>query len=532
MNFMDLIEKNAAFFNNIVIGLDHRCNICMWSFEAEHIFGFPKDAAQGQPVQKILGKDIKVLIDSGEPEAENNKRKEIQGHEITMLCRGKREINVLAAVICLDEKVPQYLILIRGVHSLEPLTGIDSGGTAADLLKETMQIAGLGHWVKKKDTERIQWSDEAFRIIGYNPLEVIPTSDILAHTIHPEDLDSVKDIFAQSTRDKTPFHMKYRMVRKDGSIRYIDARGKHFYDDDKELVRSLGTIQDITDQILYERDLKTLSQRLRMATQGAGIGIWDYYANNKTMVWEGAMFELYAIERKKFTGTLGQWLSAIYHEDRGPVANLIEQILSGSPRMETVFRTTGNDGTFKYIKTRAEAFFNKFGKLAHIIGVDQDVTQAVQAEQDLIRLNEKLEKRVNDRTRELEKSNKAALSIMQDLHRSRLASEEALEKLKESQVAQEKLSRAVEASPVSVVIIDPDGIFEYVNQKFCQVTGYSRKEILGKSQNILRSGKHSDSFYKEVWKLLDNGHEWHGVLCSKKKRRHLFLGTKQLFPDF
>ena len=56
MNFMDLIEKNAAFFNNIVIGLDHRCNICMWSLEAEHIFGFPKDAAQANRFKRFLAR--------------------------------------------------------------------------------------------------------------------------------------------------------------------------------------------------------------------------------------------------------------------------------------------------------------------------------------------------------------------------------------------------------------------------------------------------------------------------------------------
>lgn len=403
---------------------------------------------------------------------------------------------------------------------------------AEELLKETMQVTGLGHWIQEHSTGVIQWSDEIFRIFGYEPLEIIPSTDIVEGMMHPEDRENARDVFHQSIRDNTPYCLKHRIIRKDGSIRYIDARGKHFYSKDGSLVRSLGIIQDITDQVRHEHDLKALSQRLRMATEGAGIGIWDYSAASETMTWEGAMFELYGIDRENFSGSLGQWLSAIDQEDRGRVANLIKQTLSGSTHFETVFRTRCNGQTPKHIRTKAEGFFNGFGELERIIGVDQDITQAMQAEQDLIRLNEKLEKRINERTRDLEKSNKAALSIMQDLHRSRLAAEEAFEKLKESQVAQEKLSRAVEASPVSVIIIDPDGVFEYVNQKFCEITGYSREEIIGKNKKILRSGKHSDSFYKAMWQLLDNGHEWHGVLCSKKKDGTFFWEQSSYSPIF
>ena len=90
-------------------------------------------------------------------------------------------------------------------------------------------------------------------------------------------------------------------------------------------------------------------------------------------------------------------------------------------------------------------------------------------------------------------------------------------KIKEFQNELVKLSRAVEQSPSTVVITDLEGNIEYVNPKFCQLTGYSIEEALGQNPRILKSGDQPQEFYKELWDTIRGGNEWRGEFCNKKK---------------
>ena len=85
-----------------------------------------------------------------------------------------------------------------------------------------------------------------------------------------------------------------------------------------------------------------------------------------------------------------------------------------------------------------------------------------------------------------------------------------------------KLTQAVEQSPSAVVITDPEGIIEYVNPRFSEVTGYRRNEIWGKNPSILRSGYHDDAFYQELWDTISSGEKWQGIIRNKAKDGRLF----------
>ncbi|MGZ6989375.1 MAG: PAS domain-containing protein, partial [Thermoanaerobaculia bacterium] len=102
---------------------------------------------------------------------------------------------------------------------------------------------------------------------------------------------------------------------------------------------------------------------------------------------------------------------------------------------------------------------------------------------------------------------------------------EALERLR-------KLSRAVEQSPVSVIITDTDGSIEYVNPKFTQVTGYSSDEVLGMNPRILKSGELSREVYREMWETITAGREWRGELHNRRKDGELFWEFATISPIF
>ncbi len=92
------------------------------------------------------------------------------------------------------------------------------------------------------------------------------------------------------------------------------------------------------------------------------------------------------------------------------------------------------------------------------------------------------------------------------------------------------LKRAVEQSPVSIVITDPRGNIEYVNPFFERHTGYTYAEAMGQNPRILKAGDQPASFYKELWDTLVAGHEWRGELRNKKKDGSFYWEQVSISP--
>lgn len=85
-----------------------------------------------------------------------------------------------------------------------------------------------------------------------------------------------------------------------------------------------------------------------------------------------------------------------------------------------------------------------------------------------------------------------------------------------------KLSQAVEQSPAVVIITDLNGVIEYVNPKFTEVTGYMPSEAIGSNPRIIRSGFQSEGFYREFWETLQAGRDWKGEFHNKKKNGEMY----------
>ncbi len=92
------------------------------------------------------------------------------------------------------------------------------------------------------------------------------------------------------------------------------------------------------------------------------------------------------------------------------------------------------------------------------------------------------------------------------------------------------LSRAIEASPVSVVVTNHKAIIEYVNPRFTELTGYSSEEALGQNPRILKAGAQSRDFYRTMWRCIASGQEWRGEFCNKKKNGEIYWEQASISP--
>lgn len=93
-----------------------------------------------------------------------------------------------------------------------------------------------------------------------------------------------------------------------------------------------------------------------------------------------------------------------------------------------------------------------------------------------------------------------------------------------------KLSQVIEHSPVSVLITDPEGIVEYVNPCFTEVSGYSQEEVLGQPTSILKSGATPAAVYKDLWRTIRSSRPWKGNLLNRKKNGDLFWESTRISP--
>ncbi len=103
-------------------------------------------------------------------------------------------------------------------------------------------------------------------------------------------------------------------------------------------------------------------------------------------------------------------------------------------------------------------------------------------------------------------------SIAYSYERSRLTAS-----LVEKERELKKLSIAVEQTSIAIEITDANGVIEYVNPKLCEITGYSKEELIGQPPTLFKSGRHSDQFYKDLYDTINSGKAWKGVFVNKTK---------------
>ncbi len=130
-------------------------------------------------------------------------------------------------------------------------------------LRAIEKVARVGVWELDLKTQQIKWSDEVYDIFDIKDKTQAPTYEDFLEMIHPADRDIVAESYSQSIKRRQDYHARHRIIQQSSkTIKFVDERGKHIYNEDGEAIKSIGTVYDISPIIKAEN-------RFRSALNGA-----------------------------------------------------------------------------------------------------------------------------------------------------------------------------------------------------------------------------------------------------------------------
>ncbi|WP_018953828.1 PAS domain-containing protein [Thioalkalivibrio sulfidiphilus] len=134
------------------------------------------------------------------------------------------------------------------------------------LLLEAQRLARLGSWSADISSGVVLWSDEIYRIFGRDPDQFQPSVEAFHASVHPEDLHLVHE--SERLAELTGNHdVVHRILRPDGEIRYVHELGRAEWDEAGRMVRMVGTVQDITEQVDAENALIRAREEAEQASR-------------------------------------------------------------------------------------------------------------------------------------------------------------------------------------------------------------------------------------------------------------------------
>jgi diguanylate cyclase (GGDEF)-like protein/PAS domain S-box-containing protein len=126
-------------------------------------------------------------------------------------------------------------------------------------LREAQQIAKIGSWEIEFPGLKLTWSDEIFRIFEINPQTSHPSYDHFLNAIHPDDRTYVDQTYSEALEKKIPYDAVHRLLMSDGRVKYVHERAITIYDEEDIPIRTVGTVQDITEQKKTEKKIQHMA---------------------------------------------------------------------------------------------------------------------------------------------------------------------------------------------------------------------------------------------------------------------------------
>ncbi|GAC1649957.1 MAG: hypothetical protein NVS4B8_23870 [Herpetosiphon sp.] len=292
-----------------------------------------------------------------------------------------RDVEMLGSNLLADPAVDGIVINLRDITErkrTEEARRVSEAGLA-----EAQRIAHLGNFSRNLDTGEVTFSDELYRIHGYEPGEVNLTTSGLLALVHPEDVARVKDWMTVALAGRQS-SVDHRIIRPNGDVRWVQHRVEPTVDADGSLKRLAGTLHDITERKLTEEALGASEARFRSLVQHAS-DVITVIAVDGTILYESP--SLMRILGFQPAERPGQSIMDLLHPDDIPAMRALGQHLQQSPgeQIALELRLRRYDGSWRNIEGLGTNLLVDPAVGGILINA-RDVTERKRAEEQLIQL--------------------------------------------------------------------------------------------------------------------------------------------------
>ena len=250
-----------------------------------------------------------------------------------------------------------------------------------------VESTAVGFWDWNIRTGETSFSERWAAIIGYSLEELAPLSiDTWLDECHPDDLALSQAKLEAHWRGDTPLYIcEARMKHKLGHWVWVHDTGRVVeWDDDGQPLRMIGTHIDITENKRAQSELRLNHQRMTLATESAGICIWEYNPHDNRVRWDQNSAKLYGHTEYQDSVDYAVWQAALHEEDHDwVVAKLAESTRRGRP-FDYEFRIRRPDGELRHIRCAAVSAIDEEDGRQRLVGMSLDITEQKNSERALL----------------------------------------------------------------------------------------------------------------------------------------------------
>jgi PAS domain S-box-containing protein len=271
-------------------------------------------------------------------------------------------------------------------NALEDLESRDD--ILAARLRQTQNLAQVGHWEMNTDTGQVYWSDKTCEIFGVPQMRDPRRYPATSSLVHPDDRAAFECKMQQVLKDRAPFRSLHRIIRPDGQVRYVRETGE-FADTLTPFFRGLS--QDITDIIVAQTEFEKAAALMNDAGEIAKVGGWEYDAHTGIVSRTPMVAEI--------VGTPGQLEIPLVTARQLYKPEYIARhkrvwadCLEKGIRFDEVMEIVAADGAHRWVRISGTPVWNADKtEITHMRGALQDITEIVLARQQTEAMSVKLE---------------------------------------------------------------------------------------------------------------------------------------------
>lgn len=255
-------------------------------------------------------------------------------------------------------------------------------------LLAAQEIAKIGYWKYDMLKESLFWSDEVYKIWGVNKETFILDYPAFFQSIHPEDLAHFQNARFLALNGEKEMDFEFRIVRPDGTEKWIHEMGKLVKNKNERPVSFEGTVQDITEEKLLKLSLEESNQRYEYVGKATLDAIWDWHFGSNKIYWGEGFSTAFGYDLKAIPFMANFWLENIHPDDREVVDNSLVKAMDGKENSwNAEYRYRRFDKKFAYVYDRAVIIRDKDGKAVRMVGAMRDISETKILQQLLDKAN-------------------------------------------------------------------------------------------------------------------------------------------------